>query len=102
MIHYESMRLNPTMFREYDIRGRENDEELNSTSMNIIGRGYGTFLRNRGVDHLVVGRDSRATSETFEKALIEGIVSTGCHVQRIGLSTTPMLYWAQYYFDSVG
>lgn len=90
------------MFREYDIRGRENDEELNPTSMNQIGRGYGTFLRNLGVDKLVVGRDSRATSEVFENALIEGLVSTGCHVSRIGLTTTPMLYWAQYHFDSIG
>src|ERR1043166_9823545 len=70
--------------------------------MNYIGRGYGTFLRNQGVDRLVVGRDSRATSDVFEKALIGGLVSTGCHVLRIGLSTTPMLYWAHYYFNCVG
>lgn len=96
------MRLNPTMFREYDIRGRESDDELNPTTMNQIGRGYGTFLRNRGIDKLVVGFDSRATSQVFETALVEGLVSTGCHVLRIGLSTTPMLYWAQYHFNSPG
>lgn len=102
VVHYADMKLNPTMFREYDIRGRENDEELNPISMNMIGRGYGTFLRNRGIDKLVVGRDSRSTSEVFEKALIDGLVSTGCHVLQIGQSTTPMLYWAQYHFDSKG
>lgn len=96
------MKLNPTMFREYDIRGRETDAELNNDSMNLIGRGYGSFMRRRGVDKIVVGRDSRATSAEFEKALIEGLLSTGCDVLDIGLSTTPMLYWAQYHFQTPG
>lgn len=96
------MKLNPTMFREYDIRGRETDAELNNDSMNMIGRGYGSFMKRRGVDKIVVGRDSRATSAEFEKALIEGLLSTGCDVLDIGLSTTPMLYWAQYHFQTPG
>jgi phosphomannomutase / phosphoglucomutase len=96
------MKLKSTMFREYDIRGRENDEELNPTSMNMIGRGYGTFMRRRGINKIVVGRDCRTTSADFEIALIEGLKSTGCEVLDIGLSTTPMLYWAQYYFQTEG
>jgi phosphomannomutase/phosphoglucomutase len=96
------MKLKSTMFREYDIRGRETGDELNPVSMNMIGRGYGTFMRHRGVDKIVVGRDSRATSADFEAALIDGLTSTGCDVLDIGLSTTPMLYWAQYHFDTQG
>jgi phosphomannomutase/phosphoglucomutase len=96
------MKLKSTMFREYDIRGRETEDELNPVSMNMIGRGYGTFLKRRGVETVVVGRDSRATSAEFETALIEGLTSTGCDVIDIGLSTTPMLYWAQYHFDTTG
>jgi phosphomannomutase/phosphoglucomutase len=96
------MKLKSTMFREYDIRGRETEDELNPASMNLIGRGYGTFLKRRGVETVAVGRDSRATSEEFETALIEGITSTGCDVIDIGLSTTPMLYWAQYHFGTSG
>lgn len=96
------MILERTMFREYDIRGRENDNELNATSMHYIGRGYGTFLRRRGIDKAVVGCDSRSTSAEFESAFIDGLVSTGCAVVDIGLSTTPMLYWAQYHFESLG
>lgn len=96
------MKLKSTMFREYDIRGRETEDELNPESMRMIGRGYGTFMRRRGVDRIVAGRDSRATSADFEVALIEGMVSTGCDVLDIGLSTTPMLYWAQYHFETNG
>src|SRR5207249_9322794 len=69
---------------------------------NMIGRGYGTFIKRRGIDKIVVGRDSRATSADFEIALIEGLTSTGCDVLDIGLSTTPMLYWAQYHFETKG
>ncbi len=96
------MKLEPTMFREYDIRGRENDDELNPTSMRYIGLGYGAFLKRRGIERAVVGRDSRSTSREFEAALIEGMVSAGCNVVDIGLSTTPMLYWAQFHFETMG
>jgi phosphomannomutase / phosphoglucomutase len=96
------MKLKPTMFREYDIRGREADDELTSRSMEMLGRGYGTFLNRRGFRKAVVGRDSRTTSEEFQSAFIRGLQSTGCDVQDIGLSTTPMLYWSQFYFDCVG
>jgi phosphomannomutase / phosphoglucomutase len=96
------MKLNATMFREYDIRGRETPDELNEETMNYIGRGYGAFLKRRGVEEAVVGRDSRSTSEEFEKALIAGLISTGCNVIDIGLSTTPMLYWAQYHLKTTG
>jgi phosphomannomutase/phosphoglucomutase len=96
------MKLKATMFREYDIRGREAEDELNPTSMELIGRGYGTFMRRRGVDRIVVGRDSRTTSVDFQNALMEGLISAGCDVLDIGLSTTPMLYWAQYHFQTNG
>jgi phosphomannomutase/phosphoglucomutase len=96
------MRLKSTMFREYDIRGRETEDELNPTTMEFLGRGYGTFLSRRGVQKAVVGRDSRSTSAEFEAAFIEGLRSTGCEVLAIGLSTTPMLYWSQFHFESLG
>jgi phosphomannomutase / phosphoglucomutase len=90
------------MFREYDIRGRETNEELSPDAVRAIGRGYGEFLRRRAIDTLVVGRDSRATSDELAHALIEGLLSTGRAVIDIGLSTTPMVYWAQYHFKAQG
>jgi len=90
------------MFREYDIRGRENDEELNAEVMEYIGKGYGTFLQKRGIGHVVVGHDNRSTSEEFYHAVIKGLLQTGCRVVEGGMMTTPMLYWAQYYVDAKG
>lgn len=96
------MQLKRTMFREYDIRGRETDDELNPQAMDFLGRGYGTFLDRRGIKKVVVGRDSRSTSKEFSSSFIRGLMSTGCEVLDIGLSTTPMLYWAQFHFESIG
>jgi len=98
----KTTKLKPSIFREYDIRGRETPDELNEQVLFLIGRGYGTFLRRRSIDRLVVGHDSRRTSKLFHKALIEGLVSTGCEVRNLGMVTTPMMYWAQFRHQTLG
>ena len=90
------------MFREYDIRGRENESELNSTTIELIGKAYGTFLRARGITDAVIGHDSRATSENFYKICSAALQSSGIHVTGIGMCLTPMMYWAQYHFNTKG
>lgn len=89
--------LKRTMFREYDLRGRESQDELNDTSLYYIGRGFGTFLRKRDIDTAVVGHDARGTSESFHANVIKGLRECGINVIDIGIITTPMGYWAQYY-----
>jgi phosphomannomutase/phosphoglucomutase len=94
--------LEKSMFREYDIRGRFNDQELNAGSGELIGRGYGTFLAKRGVADVVVGHDSRTGSEDVKRGFIKGLLSTGRRVTDIGLCLTPMMYWAQYHLECKG
>jgi len=94
--------LKKTMFREYDLRGREADDELDDTSMYFIGRGFGTFLRKRNINDVVVGHDARGTSENFHKSAIKGLFECGMNITDIGTVTTPMSYWAQYYFKIKG
>lgn len=91
-------KINETIFREYDIRGKVNNRELNEKSMELIGRGFGTYLARRGIRDLVAGHDFRSYSEKLKNALAEGLVSTGAHIIDIGLALTPMLYYAQYHF----
>jgi phosphomannomutase / phosphoglucomutase len=95
-------KLNPTMFREYDIRGRESGEELNAQSVELIAKSYGTFLRKHGITEAVVGHDNRVTSEEFYKAAVSALQSTGVNVIGIGMCLTPMMYWAQYLFKTRG
>lgn len=94
--------LKKTMFREYDLRGREADDELNDTSLYYIGRGFGTFLKKRNITTCVVGHDARGTSESFHKNVIKGLNECGIDVIDIGTITTPMGYWAQYYLKVKG
>lgn len=94
--------LKRTMFREYDLRGREADDELNNSSMYYIGRGFGTFLAKRNINAAVVGNDARETSESFHANVIKGLIECGINVVDIGTVTTPMSYWAQYYLKVKG
>lgn len=94
--------LKRTMFREYDLRGREAADELNDNSMYFIGKGFGTFLAKRKITEAVVGHDARGTSESFHKNVIKGLIECGINIIDIGTITTPMGYWAQYYLKVKG
>ena len=90
------------MFREYDLRGKESEDELNDTSMYYIGRGFGTWLKRHGITQAVVGHDARATSESFHGQVIKALLETGINAVDIGTVTTPMSYWAQYFLKVKG
>src|SRR3989344_2007953 len=97
-----SMQLKCTMFREYDIRGKEADDELNVTSMYHIARGFGVMLKQKGNESAIAGHDARATSESFHAAALHGLTDSGVEVIDIDTVTTPMGYWAQYHFHVKG
>jgi len=96
------MKVNPNMFRPADIRGRISKGELNLDSVELVAKAYGTFLRKRGIDKVVVGYDSRPSSKSFNEAVVEGLLSTGCNVIELGMLLTPIVYWAQYHLQSEG
>nr|WP_298932121.1 phosphomannomutase/phosphoglucomutase [uncultured Erythrobacter sp.] len=83
-----------TVLREYDIRGIIG-ETLGPDDARAIGRGFGTLLVREGGKTVAVGYDGRVSSPMLEHALIEGLTASGCDVVRIGLSATPMLYYAE-------
>ena len=77
--------LKKTMFREYDIRGRESFDELNEAAVYHIARGFGTMLRKKNVTEAVVGHDARATSEAFHAQAVKGLLESGIDVIDIGV-----------------
>jgi len=91
-------RFDPTVLREYDIRGIIG-ETLGPDDARAIGRGFGTLLRrDMGEDEapmVAVGYDGRVSSPMLEHALVEGLTASGCNVLRIGMGATPMLYYAE-------
>ncbi len=90
------------MFREYDLRGRESDEELNENSVYHIAKGFAVILKKNNIDTAVVGNDARGTSESFSAQAIRGLTESGINIIDIGTATTPMSYWAQYFLQVRG
>ncbi len=97
------MRINPDIFRAYDIRGVY-PKELDKETTYRIAQAFVYFLNKKNKKTsltIVVGRDNRLSSPILSQSFIKGVVNSGCNVVDIGLSTTPMLYFsvAHYNFD---
>lgn len=89
-------RIDSKLFKKYDIRGRAagDDAPLSTDAAYLIGRAVGTyFFRVEGKREVIVGRDNRHTSPALSKAVIEGLMASGCEVIDIGLASTPLVYW---------
>jgi len=91
-----------SMFREYDIRGRIADDELNLDSCAKIIRGFGVFLSRKGITRVVVGYDNRKDSPAFAETAIKVLVEAGLEVIDIGLALSPVLYFAQHHLKCEG
>jgi phosphomannomutase len=88
-----SHRFDPTILREYDIRGIVG-ETLSNDDARAIGRAYAVMLAEAGGQRVAVGYDGRLTSPELEAALVDGLLTEGAEVVRIGRGPTPMLYYA--------
>lgn len=82
-----------TIFRAYDIRGTY-PTTLNEHIAQQIGKALGSEALSLGEHTIIVGRDGRLSSPVLSQALMNGILSTGCHVIDIGIVPTPTLYFA--------
>ena len=96
----ERMFIDPNIFKAYDVRGIY-PKELNKEAAYLIGRAFVKFL-NKKNPKIVVGRDGRLSSPVIFKWLTKGIIEEGGNVINIGLSITPMLYWACAYYKFDG
>ena len=88
-----SHNFDPTVLREYDIRGIIG-ETLGTEDARAIGRGFATLLKRAGGSKVAVCYDGRTSSPILEHALVEGLNASGCDVVRVGMGPTPMLYYA--------
>lgn len=86
------MKINPSIFKAYDIRGTY-PEEINKEIVYNIGR---ALVSHTKAKKIVIGRDMRVSSPEMEEALIKGITDQGTDVIKIGMATTPMIYFASW------
>ncbi len=94
----ENLKIDPYGFREYDARWLYK-KDINDLGITNLGKGLGTQIINhtkKNNPRIIVGHDYRSYSEQIKKALKKGLLSTGCYVEDIGLSLSPMVYFAQF------
>jgi phosphomannomutase len=89
----EGHRFHPSLLREYDLRGRVG-QTLGDEDALALGRAVAAVARSEGRSRLAVGYDGRLSSPALERALVEGLVSSGIVVTRLGRGPTPLLYYA--------
>jgi phosphomannomutase len=88
-----SHRFDPTILREYDIRGIVG-ATLSVADARAIGRAFAVTMQRQGGRRAAVGYDGRLTSPELAAALIDGLTAEGADVVAIGRGPTPMLYYA--------
>ena len=77
-------------FKAYDIRGEWGTDLTEELAYRI-----GYFLPDiLDADTFLVGRDMRLSSDTMFDNLTRGLTDRGKNVDDIGLSSTPLVYWA--------
>ncbi len=97
--------LKPTLFREYDVRGRvpevfaDAGDELSDEALARLGRAFGALALARGRSRVVLGHDLRTYSERLKDCFAAGLVDAGVEVLDIGLALSPTLYFAQVHLQ---
>lgn len=86
-------RFDPTILREYDIRGIVG-KTLFAADAHAVGRAFGATVSEAAGRRVAVGYDGRLTSPELEAGLVEGLSEAGIDVVRVGRGPTPMLYFA--------
>ncbi len=97
------MKINPVIFREYDIRGVV-DSDFDEEFAFKLGQAYVTMLaRDKGSSHpnVAIGHDARLSSPKLAESMIKGILSSGGNVIFLGLVTSPISYFATFTLPDV-
>ena len=98
----EILKIDPYGFREYDARWLY-QKDINSLGITNLGKGLGTQIKihtKKNNPRVIVGHDYRSYSEEIKTALKKGLISTGCYIEDVGLSLSPMVYFAQFNLDA--
>lgn len=89
------LKIDPQIFRAYDIRGIV-DVNLTEDMVYWIGRAFGAEAREAHQPKVAVGGDGRISSEPLKDALSRGLLESGVDVVDVGQVPTPLLYFANF------
>ena len=98
MLQYINMKINPSIFKSYDIRGIY-PKDLNEDVAFKIGQALVEYTEAKNI---VVGQDMRLSSPALFEALVKGITAQGADVYNIGQVPTEGMYFAvgHYGYDA--
>ncbi|MFW5818963.1 MAG: phosphomannomutase/phosphoglucomutase [Desulfovermiculus sp.] len=85
--------ISPDVFRAYDIRGVV-DRDFDHEWVETLGRACGTYFRENGQTHAVVGHDCRHSSLAYQQSLVQGLMDAGVDITALPMVPTPVLYYA--------
>ena len=85
--------IDTSVLRENDIRGVFG-KNITPDLAYIVGKAFGTYLKNNNKSNCVVGYDNRTSGEILVEKLMKGISTTGVNIIFIGMVTTPILNYA--------
>lgn len=91
--------LSQSIFKAYDIRGIIG-KTLDADVARNIGRAFGSAVRAKGEQVVVLGRDGRLSGPELSTALAEGMQSVGIDVVDLGVVATPMVYFGTHVLDT--
>tara|TARA_B100001540_G_scaffold182673_1_gene161103 strand:- start:4938 stop:6383 length:1446 start_codon:yes stop_codon:yes gene_type:complete len=96
----ETARIDPFGFREYDARWLY-PKNINQEGIKLVGKGFGTqVIKKHKNPRVSIGHDYRSYSEEVKMNFIDGLLSTGCNVEDIGLCLSPTIYFSQFQLNS--
>ncbi|HEY0844043.1 MAG TPA: phosphomannomutase/phosphoglucomutase, partial [Noviherbaspirillum sp.] len=91
--------ISQTIFKAYDIRGIVG-KTLDIGVARQIGQAFGTAVRTKGENTVVIGRDGRLSGPELSDALASGLRRAGVDVIDLGVVATPMVYFATHALDA--
>ena len=90
------------LFGTDGIRGRANKYPITCDLAVKAGQAIGLFVQNRGFENIIIGKDTRISSDMLESALASGIASTGVHVKLAGIIPTPGIAYLCSAYNNIG
>ena len=81
------MKVNKYIFREYDIRGKVDDDFSPEVVLNL-GKAFGTYIKRSGGQEIALSGDVRLSTPSLIEQFKVGVLSTGIDVINICLLYT--------------
>lgn len=97
------IKINPVIFREYDVRGVYN-QDFDTHFAYLLAKAHSTFISKRigkASFKVSVGYDARNSSPDIAASLVKGYNDSGIDVLELGLVTSPISYFSTFTLEDL-